>query len=97
LFTIISLLTTERPRLFFGVLALLLTLLSFVLAVPIFYDFHVTGEVKRFPTTFLCLGLVLLAMQVLIFGFLLHSVRRGRVEAKRLAYLTQKLPVLPKK
>jgi len=90
LFTIFSLLTTERPRLFFGVLALLLTLLSLGLAIPIFYDFHVTGEVKRFPTAFLCLGLVLLATQVLVFGFLLHSVRRGRVEMKRLAYLVQK-------
>jgi len=92
LFTIINLLTTERPRLFYGLLALLLTLLSFGSAVPIFYDFHVTGEVKRFPTAFLCLGLVLLAMQVLVFGFLLHSVRRGRVEMKRLAYLVQKSP-----
>ena len=89
LFTIISLLTIERPRLFYGVLALLLTLLSLGLAMPIFYDFHITGEVKRFPTAFLCLGLVLLAVQVLVFGFLLHSVRRGRIEAKRLAYLAQ--------
>ena len=92
LFTIISLLTTERPRLFYGMLALLLTLVSFGLAVPILYDFHLTGEVKRFPTAFLCVGLVLLAVQVLVFGFLLHSVRRGRVEMKRLAYLAQKLP-----
>jgi len=92
LFTIISLLITERPRLFYGAFALLLTLLSLGLAVPIFYDFHITGEVKRFPTAFLCLGLVLLAVQVLVFGFLLHSVRRGRVEVKRLAYLAQKSP-----
>ena len=90
LFTIVSLLTTERPRLFFGVLALLLTLLSFILATPIVCDYFATGIVKRFPTAFLCLGLVLLAVQVVIFGFLLHSVRRGRVEVKRLAYLAQK-------
>jgi len=88
-FTIISLLTHERPRLFFGVIALLLTLLSFGLAIPIFHDFLITGEVRKFPTAFLCVGLVLLAAQVLAFGFLVHSVRRGRVEAKRLAYLAQ--------
>ena len=92
LFTIMGLLTTERPRLFCGTLALLLTFLSFGLAVPIFSDFVATGEVKRFPTAFLCLGLVLLAVQVLVFGILLHSVRRGRMEVKRLAYLRQ--PVL---
>ena len=90
LFTIVSLLTTERPRLFFGLIALLLALLSFGLAVPVFCDYFSTGEVKRFPTAFLCLGLVLLAVQVLVFGFLLHSVRRGRVKMKRLAYLAQK-------
>ena len=91
LFTIINLLTTERPRLFFGVPALLLALLSFGLATPIFCDYFATGIVRRFPTAFLCLGLVLLAVQVLVFGFLLHSVRRGRMEVKRLAYLAQKL------
>jgi glycosyltransferase involved in cell wall biosynthesis len=90
LFTIISLLTTERPRLFYGIVALLLTLLSFILATPVVCDYLATGLVRRFPTAFLCLGLVLLAVQVLVFGFLLHSVRRGRVEAKRLAYLAQK-------
>jgi len=91
LFTIVGLLTTERPRLFFGIVALLLTLLSFGLAIPIFHDFLLTGEVRKFPTAFLCVGLVLLAAQILAFGFLVHSVRRGRVEAKRLAYLAQKL------
>jgi len=90
LFTIISLLTTERPRLFYGMIALLLTLLSFGLAIPIFHDYVLTGKVARFPTAFLCLGLVLLASQVLAFGFLVHSLRRGRIEAKRLAYLGQK-------
>ena len=90
LFTIIGLLTTERPRLFFGMIALLLTLLSFGLAIPIFQDYFVTGIVKRFPTAFLCLGLVLLASQILAFGFLVHSVRRGRIEVKRLAYLGQR-------
>jgi glycosyltransferase involved in cell wall biosynthesis len=90
LFTIIGLMTHERPRLFFGIIALLLTLFSFGLALPIFYDFCLTGKVERFPTAFLCMGLVLLAAQVLAFGFLVHSVRRGRVETKRLAYLAQK-------
>jgi glycosyltransferase involved in cell wall biosynthesis len=40
LFTIVSLLTTERPRLFYGLIALLLTLLSFGLAIPIFWEFY---------------------------------------------------------
>ena len=90
LFTIIGLMVHERPRLLFGITALLLTLLSFGLAIPVFYDFYLTGVVKRFPTAFLCMGLVLLAAQVLVFGFLVHSIRRGRIEMKPLAYLAQK-------
>ncbi|MDR0520479.1 MAG: glycosyltransferase family 2 protein [Planctomycetaceae bacterium] len=90
LFTIIGLMSTERPRLLFGTAAVLLVLLSFGLAVPVFYDFFMTGEVKRFPTAFLCMGLVLLAVQVAAFGFLIHSIRRGRLDTKRLAYLAQK-------
>ena len=81
--------THERPRLFFGFIAVLLTLLSLGLAVPVLHDFYITGEVKRFPTAFLCVGLILLAAQVWEFGALVHSVRRARVEAKRLAYLAQ--------
>jgi hypothetical protein len=92
LFTIIGLLIYERPQLFFGIIALLTTLLSFVLAVPIVQDYLLTGEVRRFPTAFLCMGLVLLASQMLAFGFLLHSIRRGRIEAKQLVYLAQKFP-----
>ena len=88
--TIIGLMVHKRPRLLFGIVALLLTLLSFGLAIPIFYDFYLTGEVRRFPIAFLCMGMVLLATQVLAFGFLLHSIRRGRIEMKRLAYLAQK-------
>jgi hypothetical protein len=38
------------------------------------------------------MGLVLLATQVLAFGFLVHSIRRNRIEMKRLAYLAQKPP-----
>ena len=90
LFTIIGLMSTERPRLLFGIIALLLTLLSFGLATPIFYDYFATGEVRRFPTAFLCMGLVLLAVQTLVFGWLIHSIRRGRIETKWLAYLAQK-------
>jgi glycosyltransferase involved in cell wall biosynthesis len=89
LFTIVGLVSTERPRLFCGIITILLVLLSFGLAIPIFYDFFMTGEVQRFPTAFLCMGLVLLAAQVWVFGFLAHAVRCARIEMKRLAYLAQ--------
>jgi glycosyltransferase involved in cell wall biosynthesis len=90
LFTILSLMGTERPRLLFGAVGLLLTFVAFVLAIPLVITYIQTGLVPRFPTAIFCVGLVLLAAQIFAFGWLLHSVRRGRVETKRLAYLAQK-------
>ncbi|MDR3183659.1 MAG: glycosyltransferase family 2 protein [Planctomycetaceae bacterium] len=90
LFTILGLMSTERPRLLFGAAALLLTLLAAVLSIPILWTYFLTGLVPRFPTAIFCTGLVLLAVQLAAFGWLIHSIRRGRVEMKRLAYLAQK-------
>ena len=90
LFTIFGLMASERPRLLFGVIAAIFALLSIVLAVPLFVTWFQTGLVPRFPTAILCVGLMLLSAFVLGFGYLLHVITRGRIEAKRLAYLAQK-------
>ncbi|MCL2622902.1 MAG: glycosyltransferase [Planctomycetaceae bacterium] len=90
LFTIFGLMTSERPRLLFGVIAAILAMISILLSIPLFVTWFQTGNVPRFPTAILCVGTMLLAATVLAFGWLLHAVTRGRVEAKRLAYLAQK-------
>ena len=46
-----------------------------------------TGLVRRLPTAVLATGLMLLAALSLAAGVILGSVARGRLEAKRLAYL----------
>ncbi len=90
LFTIFGLMASERPRLLFGVISAILAVISVLLAIPLFITWVQTGLVPRFPTAILCVGTMLLAAMVLGFGWLLHVVTRGRVEAKRLAYLAQK-------
>ena len=90
LFTIFGLMASERPRLLFGIIAVILALISIVLAVPLLVTWVQTGLVPRFPTAILCVGTMLLAAMVMGFGWLLHVVTRGRIEAKRLAYLAQK-------
>ena len=87
LFTIFGLMASERPRLLFGIVAAVLAVISVVLAVPLLVTWLQTGLVPRFPTAILCVGTMLLAALVLGFGWLLHVVTRGRIEAKRLAYL----------
>ena len=90
LFTIFGLMASERPRLLFGTIAAILVVLSVLLAVPLFVTWMQTGLVPRFPTAILCVGMMIMAGLVFSFGWLLHVITRGRIEAKRLAYLTFK-------
>lgn len=77
-----------RPFIFFGLFAVLLGLLSIGVATPIILDYLDTGLVVRFPTAFLSLGIMLCAVISFVCGIILDSVCRGRVEQKRLRYLS---------
>jgi len=76
-----------RPLLFFSGLGALLAAISVVLGVEVVMEFMRTGLVRRLPTAVLATGLMLLAALSLAAGVILGSVARGRLEAKRLAYL----------
>ena len=90
LFKIVSLMASERPRTFFGIIAAILAVISIVAAIPLFATYLQTGLVPRFPTAIFSVGSMLLAAMVLGFGWLIHVIRLGRIEAKRLAYLSYK-------
>lgn len=85
--TIARLFKAERPLLFFSLGAAASLLMSLVLAVPLLLTYLETGLVPRFPTAILCSALVLLSAVLLACGLILDTVTRGRIEAKRLAYL----------
>jgi glycosyltransferase involved in cell wall biosynthesis len=82
----------ERPLGFFAGLALALALLSVGLAVPLFETWLETGLVPRLPTAVLATGLMLLSFLSLACGLILDTVTRGRLEAKRMAYLAIPAP-----
>ena len=88
----IALLRRERPLPFFALLALALALLSVGIAIPVFQTFLATGLVPRLPTAVLSTGLMLLAFLSLACGLILDTVTRGRMEAKRMAYLAIPAP-----
>jgi glycosyltransferase involved in cell wall biosynthesis len=92
--TILKLFKSERPLLFFSVGFVLSSLLSVVLALPLFETYLATGLVPRFPTAILCVALMLLGFLLLACGLILDTVTRGRIEAKHLAYLGE--PRLPR-
>ena len=85
--TIINLLKQERPLQLFSLFALVLSLASIVLAVPIAQTYLETGLVPRFPTAILSSAMMLLAFLFFFSGLILQTVTRGRQEAKRMRYL----------
>lgn len=85
--TIARLFKSERPLLFFSIAAAAALLLSLLLAAPLLVTWLETGLVPRFPTAILCAALALLSALALACGLILDTVTRGRIEAKRLAYL----------
>jgi len=85
---ILRLLIRERPRQVNLLLALSMVIASFVLGLPIIFEYLQTGLVPRFPTAFLAGMIMLGAMLVAVCAVILDSVVTGRSEAKRLIYLS---------
>lgn len=85
--TIALLVRREKPLAFFAGGAAALALLSVILAWPVVATWLATGLVPRLPTAVLATGLMLLAFLSLACGLILDTVTRGRLEAKRIAYL----------
>jgi glycosyltransferase involved in cell wall biosynthesis len=87
-FTFLILFKEIRPARFFGVLSIGLTLCAVILALPVLFTYLETGLVPRFPTAILASAVVLLAGIFAVSGLILDSVARGRLEQKRIWYMT---------
>ncbi len=85
---ITRLIREEKPLEFFSTIAVVLALAAVILAVPVLTEYWRTGLVPRLPTAVLSTGLMLLGFLSLMSGLILATVTRGRMEAKRLQYLT---------
>ena len=77
-----------RPFAFFGAISALLFLGCIGFAAPVVLGYMATGSVDRFPTWILSMTLLLAAMMTFIAGVILDSVARGRIEQKRIHYLS---------
>jgi hypothetical protein len=86
--TIVFLVKEEKPFAFFSFLAGLGALLSLVLGTPVILEFTRTGLVPRLPTALLASALMILSFLAMACGLILDTVSRGRVEIKRLWYLS---------
>lgn len=84
---IVRLYKAERPLSFFGGIAGILTLMAWLVAIPLFLTYFNTEQVPRLPTAILVTGIQILAVMSLVCGIVLDTVTRGRQEFKRLFYL----------
>lgn len=92
LMTIMVLFKEELPLFFFGLAGGVLALLSIALGIPIVKTYLETGLVPRFPTAILSTGLMILAFLSFTSGLILETVTKGRLEIKRLFYLSKNAP-----
>jgi len=86
---IVRLLRNERPLGFFGTFSVLLAALSLGLGVPVVMEFFRTHLVPRQPTAILAASLAILSVISLTCGLILDTVSRGRMELKRMRYLSE--------
>jgi Glycosyltransferases involved in cell wall biogenesis len=77
-----------RPFYFFSYVALLVSSVSLSFMVPVLNEYFLTGEVTRMPTWVLSVGLMMMALMIFSGGVILDSVARGRVEQKRIHYMS---------
>jgi len=83
----VVLLKDNRPLTPFGSMSSASMLAALFLGISGVVDYSRTGLVERPPTAVLATGLVVVGLVQLAVGLILDSVDRGRVEAKRLAYI----------
>ena len=86
--TFALLLKETRPAVFFGTLASAAMAMAIVLSIPVVETYLATGLVPRLPTAVLATGMALFSGLIGCCGLILDSVARGRVEQKRILYLT---------
>ena len=72
--TIATLFKEYKPREFFGIISLILALLSLVFLIPPFAGYFATGEVAKFPSLIVGCFILLTAVLMLICGIILQVI-----------------------
>ena len=73
--TIVKLYRNYRPMGFFGMIALILSILSTAFFIPVWFEFLETGKVARFPTLIVCGIVMVIALLVFTSGMILATLR----------------------
>lgn len=74
--TIGKLFRNYKPLLFFGVLAVILTILAAAFFIPVFIKYLNTGQVPNLPTLIVCGFTVIAAIQSFFSGMILETINQ---------------------
>lgn len=85
---IVHLVKQEKPLAFFGWASALLAIISILVEIPVIITFLEIGLVPQLPSAVLGMGVGLLAFLSLACGLILETVTQGRIETKRMHYLS---------
>ncbi len=77
LWTIVRLFRDYKPRVFWGMIAAILYVLSIILVVPVLIDFTKTGIVARFPTLIVAGFAAVIGTLCLFAGMILQAIARN--------------------
>ena len=86
LFTIIYLLITEKPLLFFNTISLIFLVIGLFLGIGITIEYFETLKVERFPTTILTICLIILSALSFSIGLLMNAISKVLSENRRFKY-----------
>ncbi|MEU7011242.1 glycosyltransferase family 2 protein [Streptomyces sp. NPDC046332] len=89
---ILGLARRQRPSQFHAVIAGLCTVTALALGLPIVLEFARTGTVPRLPTAVLAASIMIIAVLVLLVGYILESFKHMRQEQASLAHLGYPAP-----
>ncbi|MEU1037871.1 glycosyltransferase family 2 protein [Streptomyces sp. NPDC005551] len=90
---ILGLARRQRPSQFHAVIAGLLTVVALALGLPVVLEFTRTGTVPRLPTAVLAASIMIIAVLVLLVGYILESFMHMRQEQASLAHLGYSAPL----
>lgn len=88
LWMLAMLMKETRPFYFFSYMSLAVMCCALILMVPVLNEYFLTGLVTRMPTWVLATALMMMALMIFSGGVILDSVARGRVEQKRMHYMS---------
>lgn len=72
--TILKLYKNYKPMGFFGIIALIMALISTGFFIPVFIEFTITGKVPNFPTLIMCGFTMVAAIQSFFAGMVLQTI-----------------------